>query len=168
MPLGQRSLIVTASCLLLASAAFGAPGSEGTDSGYLFLGPHETTRTKTVKEGVTLVATHQSGVIVSGNPESPWNHATVFAQATLVKDDQGNVLKEVALIETTDPDGDMTLGFLWRPAGAEGSFQFAVGTGKWEGITGIGVTRGMLRERTDDHFMLNSELHWRIREGGTR
>jgi hypothetical protein len=32
-----------------------------------------------------------------------------------------------------------------------------------EGITGVGVTRGMLRPRTDDHFMLKSEMHWNIK-----
>jgi hypothetical protein len=154
----HRVLIVAALGLLVASTVFGAPRSQGKDSGYLFLGPHETTRTKTVKEGVTLVATHQSGVIVGDNPGSPWNHATVFAQATLVKDGQGNVLKEVVLIQTMDPDGDMTLGFLWHPAGEEGSFQFAVGTGKWEDIAGEATIFEQVRPRMDSHTMPRFEM----------
>ena len=99
--------------LWLANAALAAPKPAGTDSGYLFVGPRVTTRTKALKNGLVLVATHQSGAIVSTHRQSPWHHATFFAQATLVKDSEGNVLKEVALLETTDPDGDLTFGFLW-------------------------------------------------------
>jgi hypothetical protein len=36
------------------------------------------------------------------------------------------------------------------------------GTGKWEGITGEGKTPGILRPRMDGHWMLRSEMHWRI------
>lgn len=35
-------------------------------------------------------------------------------------------------------------------------------SGKWEGIQGVGVTRGMFKGRTDDHFMLKSELRWNL------
>jgi len=69
------------------------------------------------------------------------------------------------LLEDTDPDGDVAwLAHVWWYGKGPGTFRFIGGTGKWEGISGIGVTRGMLRDRTDDHFMLNSELHWKIEE----
>ena len=48
---------------------------------------------------------------------------------------------------------------------AAGTYEFIGGSGKWKGITGVGVTRGMLRGRTDDHFMLKSEMHWNISPG---
>ena len=67
------------------------------------------------------------------------------------------------LLEDTDPDGDIVwLYHEWWYGKGPGSYEFIEGTGKWKGITGRGVTLGMLRPRTDDHFMLRSEMHWNI------
>ena len=65
---------------------------EGTDAGYAFLGPAVLQRTKTFKNGVALGAYHQTGVIVSETPESPWHHATFFVQGTRVTDAKGEVV----------------------------------------------------------------------------
>lgn len=154
------SMIVV--CLLLSGNLFSAEKPKNKDSGYLFLGPHETTRTKTVKKGMILEATHRAGVVVSNNPESPWHLATFFMQVTLVKDTDGNILKEVALCETTDPDGDMTFGFMWKPEGETGSFEFAVGTGKWEDITGKATFMDVIHKRMDGHIMPEFEMNWEI------
>ncbi len=67
------------------------------------------------------------------------------------------------LLEDTDPDGDVVwLCHIWWYGKGPGTYEFIGGTGKWQGIVGVGVTRGMLRPRTDDHFMLKSEMHWSI------
>jgi len=67
------------------------------------------------------------------------------------------------LLEDTDPDGDVAwLAHVWWYGKGPGTYRFLGGTGKWEGITGVGITRGMLRPRSDDHFMLKSELRWKI------
>ena len=79
-----------------------------------------------------------------------------------MEDSEGKFIQEVALCETTDPDGDLTWSILWRPSKGPIVFHFVMGTGKWEGITGEGTTLGMLRGRTDDHYMLRSEIHWKI------
>ena len=164
MPLVNQPVLrnMVAVALLVANTSLGAPKPAATDSGYVFAGPVSTTRTKALKNGLVLVATHQSGVIVSTKSHSPWHHATFFAQTTVVKDSDGNVLKEVALCETTDADGDLTFGFLWRPAGKEGTFQLVVGTGKWEGISGGGRFAGVLRQRVDGHVMPKWQLHWKV------
>jgi hypothetical protein len=88
----------------------------GTDSGYSFLGPKIVGRTMPLANGLTLEATHQSGVVVSLNPQSPLYHATMFIQGTTAKDVAGVVLEEVELVEFTDPDGNLTLmyGLNWR------------------------------------------------------
>lgn len=67
------------------------------------------------------------------------------------------------LLEDTDPDGDVVwLCHIWWYGKCPGTYEFIGGTGKWQGISGVGVTRGMVRERSDDHFMLKSEMHWNI------
>jgi hypothetical protein len=126
------------------------------------LGPATPTRTKALENGIVLGAYRQTGVIVSENPASPWRHATLLVQGTIVTDPAGKVIRDVALYESTDADGDLTWSVLWRPAAGPGALQLIVGTGKWEGISGEGKTLGMLRRRTDDHYMLRSEMHWKI------
>ena len=70
---------------------------------------------------------------------------------------------DVMLLEDTDPDGDIAwLIHVWWYGKGPGSYQFIGGTGKWEGIQGRGVTRGMFLGRSDDHFMLKSELYWNL------
>ena len=59
---------------------------EGTDSGYVVMAPAVQKRAKTLQNGITLDAYHKTGVIVSENPQSPWHHATFFAQGTAVSD----------------------------------------------------------------------------------
>ena len=88
-----------------------------TGTGYLFIGPAVPTRTKTLRDGIALDAYHKTGVIVSENPQSPWHHATIFLQGTAVSDRQGQTIRDVALCESTDADGDLT----WStPAPARG------------------------------------------------
>ena len=141
--------------------------TEGTDKGYIFSGPHIEDRTKKVKQDFTLVAYHHSGVIISENPKSPWHHATFLGHGTIVRDSEGKVVQKVALCETTDADGDSTWSILWQPAERPGTFQFVVGTGKWEGITGEGKTLGMLRSRADDYFMPKWEICWKADKGNS-
>jgi hypothetical protein len=113
---------------------------------------------------LSLEVSTQSGVLQGEDPEveSPRSYATCFDRGTTVR--RGSkTLGDVMLLEDTDPDGDMVwLIHVWWYGRGPGSYQFIGGTGKWEGITGEGTTLGMLRERTDDHYMLRSEIHWRI------
>jgi len=135
------------------------------DQGLSFHGPHITTLTKELENKVTLVYSNQSGVLLSEDPEakSPRNFATCFDRGTTYKLD-GKTLGDVMLLEDTDPDGDIVwLYHEWWYGKGPGSYEFIEGTGKWKGITGQGVTLGMLRPRTDDHFMLRSEMHWNIK-----
>ena len=98
----------------LLCAAPKSPGS-GTDRGYIFAGPREVKRTKEIEKGVHIVAYHQRGVFVSDNVTSPWYQAALFIQGTTVEDANGKVLKEVALCEATDADGDLNWSILWLP-----------------------------------------------------
>jgi hypothetical protein len=135
------------------------------DRGLSFHGPHITTKERELKNGVNLVYSHQSGVLLSEEPEalSPRNFATCFDRGTTYRLD-GKTLGDVMLLEDTDPDGDIVwLYHEWWYGKGPGSYEFIGGTGKWEGIRGQGVTLGMLRPRTDDHFMLRSEMHWNIK-----
>jgi len=50
----------------------------------------------------------------------------------------------------------------WRYAEGPGRFRLLQGTEKWKGIEGEGTTLGMLKQQQDDHYMLKSEIHWRI------
>lgn len=134
------------------------------DQGLSFHGPHITTLTKELNNSVTLVYSNQSGVLLSEDPDamSPRNFATCFDRGTTYQL-EGKTLGDVMLLEDTDPDGDIVwLYHEWWYGKGPGSYEFIEGTGKWEGITGRGVTLGMLRPRTDDHFMLRSEMHWNI------
>ena len=135
------------------------------DRGLSFHGPHITTGERELSNGVSLVYSHQSGVLLSEDPnaESPRNYATCFDRGTTYRMD-GKTLGDVMLLEDTDPDGDIVwLYHEWWYGKGPGSYEFIGGTGKWEGISGQGVTLGMLRPRTDDHFMLRSEMHWNIK-----
>ena len=134
------------------------------DQGLSFHGPHITTLSRELNNGVSLVYSHQAGVLLSEDPQaaSPRNFATCFDRGTTYILD-GKTLGDVMLLEDTDPDGDIVwLYHEWWYGKGPGSYEFIVGTGKWEGISGRGVTLGMLRPRTDDHFMLRSEMHWNI------
>lgn len=134
-----------------------------SDRGLSFHGPHITESTRTLKNGTTLVVSNQSGVLLSEDPaaESPRNFATCFDRGTTIKTESGN--GDVMLLEDTDPDGDMVwLYHEWWYGKGPGIYRFIGGTGKWRGIVGEGKTLGQLRGRTDDHFMLKSEMHWRI------
>jgi len=143
------------------------PSDEGTDAGYIFIGPAVQKRTKTLQNGITLAAYHKTGVIVSENPHSPWRHATLFVQGTTVSDRVGRVTHDAALCESTDADGDLTWSVLWRAAGGLSTLQLIVGTGKWEGISGQGEMSGIVRSRADDHVMPKWVINWQVnRETG--
>ena len=87
----------------------------------------------------------QSGVLLSENPEakSPRNHATCYDRGTTIKTAAGN--GDIMLLEDTDPDGDVVwLCHIWWYGKGPGTYEFIGGSGKWHGITGVGVTGGML------------------------
>jgi hypothetical protein len=129
-----------------------------------FHGPHVTESVRDLTNGLSLVVSTQSGVLMGEDPEviSPRSYATCYDRGTTVRRG-GKNLGDVMLLEDTDPDGDIVwLIHVWWYGKGPGSYQFIGGTGKWEGITGEGTTLGMLRGRTDDHYMLRSEIHWRI------
>lgn len=132
----------------------------GTDAGYLFLGPRTEKRTKILKRGNAIVAYQQSGIVVGGSEKSPWHHATFFAQGTAVNNADGSLVQGVDLCETIDPDGDISWGVLWRPAGGPDAFQFILGTGKWKGIRGGGELLEPIQNRADDHWMPGFEINW--------
>lgn len=135
---------------------------KGDDIGYLFYGPIVEESKKTVKEGVTLVDNHRTGVTVNDNAESPWHNSAIYSHGSILKERNGVTIQEVALIEATDPDGDLNWSIYWQPPKGEGTFHFVVGTGKWEGITGSGKTVGIVRSRADDHAMPRYEINWKI------
>ncbi len=138
------------------------------DQGLSFHGPHIYDFSKKLDNGVTLLVSSQSGVLLSDdkNAKSPRNFATCYDRGTTYKPDpgtKGGSNGDAMLLEDTDPDGDIVwLYHEWWYSNPPGSYEFIGGTGKWKGITGYGVTRGMLRRRTDDHYMLKSEMHWNI------
>ena len=68
--------------------------------------------------------------------------------------------QQVETEATREVDGVFSM---WYGKGP-GSYVFIGGTGKWQGIVGYGKTLGMLRGRTDDHFMLKSQMHWGFME----
>ena len=136
---------------------------KGYDTGYVFSGPHIPESSKALKNGRTLVANHQSGVVVSENPASPWHHATFLSQGTTIQDAGGKTLGDAALCEFVDPDGDLSwMVTLWWYAQDPDTFKIIDGTGEWKGVTGEGTTLGMVRHRADDHFMLRWKVHWKI------
>jgi len=148
--------------------AFTPPeGTEYThhDTGLSFHGPHVTESTKELKSGVVLIASHQAGVLLSDDRDavSPRNLATCFDRGTTIQTAEGRALGDVMLLEDMDPDGDIVwLCHVWWYGTGPGWYRFVGGTGKWKGIEGEGTTLGMLKQRQDDHYMLKSEIHWRI------
>ena len=139
-----------------------------TGTGYLFIGPAVPTRTKTLRDGIALDAYHKTGVIVSENPQSPWYHATIFLQGTAVSDRQGQTIRDVALCESTDADGDLTWSILWSPAAGPSTLQLVVGTRKWEGISGKGELCGVVRTRADGHAMPTWKIDWLIDQAASQ
>ena len=140
-------------------------GSEytGFDEGYSFHGPHVTKETKTFANGLIIDANTQAGVMITQNPESPLYHATWKSQDTSVKDSTGRTLGDVLLLEEMDPDGNIAWSYqVWWYNSGEGSYRMIGGIGKWKGIEGERKVRGMVRNRTDDHFMLKEEIRWKI------
>ena len=133
----------------------------GTDTGYTFHGPAFVDRAMPLKNGLTLEANHQAGIVVSETISSPLHHATLFAQGTTVKNTQGIVLGDARLYEFTGPDGDSAwaIGLNWL-AGGEAAFRLVQGTGKWESLGGVFKILGVVRERADDHCMLRWEASW--------
>ncbi len=136
-----------------------------TDHCLSFHGPHVFLRSRELDNGISLEFSSQSGVLLSmlgTETVSPRNGATCFDRGTTVKQ-HGKTQGDIMLLEDTDADGDVAwLYHIWWYNRGPGIYRFIGGTGKWEGIEGEGVTRGMLRQRTDDHFMLKSELHWNL------
>jgi hypothetical protein len=128
--------VITHDILVLWSLLAAAPG--GPDRGELSLAPRQETRTKIFRDGRSIVAYNQNGTMVGGSAGGPWRIATLFAQGTIFKDAGGRVVADVALWETTDPDGDLVWGVVWRPGDAPHSFEIKTGTGKWKGIAGRG------------------------------
>ena len=132
-----------------------------------FHGPHVFLFSKELANGISLEFSTQSGVLMSQlGPEtvSPRNNATCYDRGNTVKLN-GKTLGDVMLLEDTDQDGDVVwLLHIWWYNKGPGSYKFIDGIGKWEGIDGVGVTRGNYMNRTDDHFMLKSELVWNLKE----
>ena len=132
-----------------------------------FHGPHIFLHSKELKNGISLEFSTQSGVLMSmlsPDTRSPRNGDTCFDRGSTVKF-HGNTQGDIMLLEDTDADGDVAwLYHIWWYNRGPGIYRFIGGTGKWEGISGAGVTRGMFRKRTDDHFMLKSELRWNLPE----
>lgn len=144
------------------------PGKESykySDQCLSFHGPHVFLFKKELLNGISLEFSTQSGVLMSMlGPEtsSPRNNATCYDRGNTVKLN-GKTLGDIMLLEDTDHDGDVVwLLHIWWYNKGPGSYKFIDGIGKWEGINGVGVTRGMYKNRTDDHFMLKSELVWNL------
>ena len=133
----------------------------GEDSGYIFAGPTVERNRKVVKPGVVIIDNHKNGVIVSENPDSPWNNATYYAHGSILCDDDGNFIRQAAFCETIDPDGDVTWSILWEPTPRKTSYHFIVGTGKWKGIAGKATITGVT-ERSDDHTMSSYKMSWEL------
>ena len=95
-------------------AGFSAPATAQTqdetkhDQGYVFSGAHVDESIVVLANGLMLVPNHQSGVIVSENPEGPWHHATFFSQGTTIRHADGKTIADIALNQSTDPEGDST------------------------------------------------------------
>jgi hypothetical protein len=137
----------------------------GTDQGYAFLGPQIVARTMPLANGLTLQATHQSGVLVAQNPAGPLYQATLYAQGTTVLDTQSAALGAARLYEFTGSEGDSAwaIGLNWPDS--PGTYRLVQGTGKWEGIGGTFETRGLLCERADDHVLVNCAANWQVEPG---
>ena len=155
------SLLFTAVIVAFTGALMAAP--EGTDSGYVVIGPPTIEGVVALKNGQTVEAIHQSGVVVSENRESPWYHATFFIQGSRVKDAGGGILGDVLLCETTDPDGDSTWMVVnWWYDEGPGEYFFITGTGKWTGITGDGTMSASGEKRADEYTTPNWKMSWKV------
>ena len=131
-----------------------------------FHGPHVHISEKELDNGISLEFSSQSGVLMSQlgpDTPSPRNGATCYDRGTTVRMN-GKTLGDIMLLEDTDADGDVVwLYHIWWYNKGPGTYNFIGGTGKWDTIEGVGVTRGMFKGRTDDHFMLKSELVWNLK-----
>ena len=131
--------------------------------GYVFARPPVEYKKTPLRNGTTVVGGRSTGIFVSEDSDGPWTQATFQSMGTRVVERNGQPLCETALWEATDPDGDTAWAVLhWWPGEGPGTFQFIEGTGKWQGITGGGETRGTVRERVDGHLMLQWEIDWKI------
>ena len=137
---------------------------QGSDHGYLFMGPRDEITSKQIKEDRYITAFISKGVVVTANPESPWYHAACFAHGSVITNKEGQILKEVIIYETTDAQGDLTWSVLWLPEGkgSQGTFTLIQGTGKWAGIMGQGQTNDMITDRSDHHIMPSYDISWEI------
>jgi len=135
----------------------------GEDSGYIFIGPTVERGRKEVQPGVQLIDNHKNGSIVTDNPGSPWYKATYYAHGSILADDDGKFIRQVAFCETIDPDGDVTWSILWEPSEGKATYHFIVGTGKWKGIAGE-VTITGTTGRADDHATPSYSMSWEIDE----
>ena len=135
----------------------------GEDTGYIFAGPMVERKRKVVKPGVVLVDNHRQGVIFSDNKDSPWSNATYYTHGSILCDDDGKFIRQVAFCETIDPDGDVTWSVLWEPKEGDASYHFIVGTGKWKGIAGEARITGTT-SRADNYTMPLYKLRWEIDE----
>jgi hypothetical protein len=149
-----------------SAAVRGNPGDYSYhDTGLSFHGPHVPELSRKLPNGVTLVYSNQSGVLLSDNRESksPRNLATCYDRGTTYLLN-GKNLGDIMLLEDTDPDGDTVwLYHEWWYGKGPGSYEFIGGTGKWNGISGFGKTLDLLRDRLDDYYMLKSEVHWNLK-----
>ena len=161
LKVSARTLVLCLAGLACASASATAAKS-GSSKGHMFLASQEERRVKDFKDGRSIVAYHQSGSITSENSDSPWRQATFFAQGSLFKDADGNVIVDVALCEMTDPDGDLTWSVLWRPSDGPHTLEIKAGTGKWKGIIGKGRVLGELQNRSDGYLTPQWEMSWEI------
>jgi len=133
-------------CLLAVTAFAGS----GQDQGELTLAALQECRTKVFRDGRTVIAYTQIGAMVGGSAGGPWKNAALFVQGTVFKDAAGGVIADVALWETTDPEGDLVWAVLWRPKDAPHTFEIKAGTGKWRGIAGKGrLSEGESRWKID-------------------
>ena len=90
MSLSRRvSAAIVTILFAVGGALIAAP--VGSDSGYAIIGPPTIEGVVALKNGQTVEAIHQSGTVVTENPESPWYHATFFIQGSRVKGPDGKI-----------------------------------------------------------------------------
>lgn len=171
LPVGESGWEIEWSIANREGAALrGKPGDYAFhDSGFSFHGPHVTEATRKLPNGAALTYNNQSGVLLSNDREarSPRNLATSYDRGTTYSIGDKN-LADVMLLEDTDPDGDTVwLYHEWWYGTGPGSYEFIGGTGKWKGISGFGMTLGVLRDRVDDYWLLKSEMHWNLPQAGS-
>lgn len=150
--------------IFMISPARGQESSEGSDRGYLFLGPRVEIKSKQIKEDRKIMAYTRRGNIISGDASSPWYNAACFIHGSVILDTEGEILKEVSICRATDADGDLNWCVIWYPEAGKGpgKMKFIQGTGKWAGIRGSGESPGEKIERKDDHNMPLYEISWTL------